>query len=40
MLLEHKETDTKAVNRSGETAIDTAEKTSQADIAAQALPAS
>lgn len=34
MLLEHNETDTKAVNRTGETATDTAEKTGQADVAA------
>lgn len=34
MLLGQKETDTKAVNRAGETAIDTAEKTGHPDIAA------
>lgn len=34
MLLEQKETDTRAVNRTGETAIDTAEKTGHPDIAA------
>ncbi|KAJ7980916.1 Ankyrin repeat-containing protein [Quillaja saponaria] len=34
LLLGHKETDTKAVNRSGETAFDTAEKTGNPSIAA------
>lgn len=34
MLLEHTETDTKVVNRTGETATDTAQKTGQADVAA------
>ncbi|MFQ6625224.1 hypothetical protein Gotur_005346 [Gossypium turneri] len=34
LLLRYKETDMKAVNRSGETAFDTAEKTGQPDIAA------
>jgi hypothetical protein len=34
MLLGQKETDTRAVNRAGETAIDTAEKTGHPDIAA------
>lgn len=34
MLLEDAETNTKAVNRAGETAIDTAEKTGRTDIAA------
>lgn len=34
LLLAHKETDTEAINRCSETAIDTAEKTGQADVAA------
>lgn len=34
LLLEKKETDTKVVNRSNETALDTAQKTSQAEVAA------
>lgn len=34
MLLEHKETNTKAVNRSGETAVDTAEKMGNQDVKA------